>query len=287
LINYANSIDSTPIEGKNLIYYSVYFNNGYVELFELSLQTIIKHSKLKNIDFLVITDNTTRELIEKTDVFKKVRINFLITDTPVDGVEASMNKCQIYNYEHINNYNKILFLDTDIACIKDINSIFNTPIKSNIIYSARPLSVEYNTHKSIYHGLSFYTDEDIQKLTEQKQLPFNAGQFLFVNSKSMKEHFNNILWFMKNWPGEYFFEQSFMNVYFCKNNAADLAGISENVAVLNTVVDLKYKITQLTCLIHFTAPPLDAYKKLEFIKKYMKNRQVNKFSRIINFFKGK
>jgi lipopolysaccharide biosynthesis glycosyltransferase len=285
LFQESNSLDSTPCKGKNLIYYSVYFNNGYVELFELSLQTILKYSKLKNIDFLVITDVATQELIKKTDVYKNVNINFLITDTPVDGVEASKNKCLIYNYEKIDNYKKILFLDTDIVCMGDMNNVFNKNIQPNIIYSARPSTSTYNTHKSIYHGLSFYTDEDIIYLTDNKQLPFNAGQFLFVNSKSMRNHFNNLVWFMKNWPGEYFFEQSFMNVYFCKNKAADFEGINENVAVLNTVIDLKHNITKKTCLIHFTAPPLDASKKLKFIKDYMKKKKTNKISRIINFLK--
>ena len=285
IMSKANLLDLTPQEGRNLIYYSVYFDNGYVELFELSLQTIIQNSKLKNIDFLVITDEATQELIKKTDVYKNVNINFLITDTPTDGVEASKNKCLIYNYEKIDNYKKILFLDTDIVCIGDMNNVFNKTIQPNIIYSARPSTSTYNTHKSIYHGLSFYTDEDIKYLTDNKQLPFNAGQFLFVNSKSMRNHFNNLVWFMKNWPGEYFFEQSFMNVYFCKNKAADFEGINENVAVLNTIVDLKHNITKKTCLIHFTAPPLDASKKLKFIKDYMKKKKTNKISRIINFLK--
>ena len=287
LIQEANLINSAPLKGKNLIYYSVYFDNGYVELFELSLQTIIKKSNIKNIDFLVITDLATQELIKKTEVYKKVNINFYITDTPADGIEASKNKCLIYNYENIDNYSKILFLDTDIICIKDINNIFNKDIKSNIIYSARPKTATYSTHKSIYHGLSFYTEEDIQCLTDHKQLPFNAGQFLFINSKSMKKHFDNITFFMKNWPGEYFFEQSFMNVYFCRFKAVDFEGIDDNVALLNTVVDIIHSITNKTCLIHFTAPPLDARKKLDFIKDYIKKREKSKFNSIINFFKKK
>ena len=33
----------------------------------------------------------------------------------------------------------------------------------------------------------------------------------------MRYHFENVLWLSQAWPGQYFFEQSFMNFYFTLN----------------------------------------------------------------------
>ena len=104
-------------------------------------------------------------------------------------------------------------------------------------------------------------------MTEAKQYPFNAGQFIFRNSIKMREHFNNLNWFMREWPGGYFFEQAFMCHYFCKAKITD-ATLNDKVALISTVFNNLYSLKQ-KILLHFTAPPLDAITKINYINQFI------------------
>jgi hypothetical protein len=97
-------------------------------------------------------------------------------------------------------------------------------------------------------------------------MPFNSGQFLFENSIEMKMHFQNIKNLLKNWSGEYFFEQCFMNYYFCKNNLTNSFDLNEKVLVSDILGDLTKK--QNKCLIHLIKPVLDAKAKINLINNF-------------------
>ncbi len=279
----AYKLDSNPIGSKKLICYSVYFNNGYTDLLNLSVMSILKHSKL-NFDLMIITDESTKKLIENLEFTKKIKPSYLITKTPIDGVEASQNKTLIFDYENINEYYKILFLDCDIVCVKDINKIFNLEYNPDYIYAAKPQTLDFAAHKGIWHGFPFLGDDFVNEMRSANQMPFNAGQFLVINSKRMRKHFENLNWFMEAWSGEYFFEQCFMCYYFGKSYSIGNNRLDNHVTLINTTNDMKYILNDDTHLIHFIAPPLQALKKIEFIKNYLKKNKPSFINKIKNFF---
>lgn len=260
-----------PVGTKNLIYYCVYFDNGYTNLLDLSINSVLQHSKV-NFDVMIITDEDTKKIIENLPFTKKIKPLFHITDTPKDGVDASQTKTQIYNWANINNYNKILFLDCDIVCVKDINKIFGLEYKPGHIYAAKPLNLDYGAHNGVWHGFPFLGQDIVDEMREAKQMPFNAGQFAFINTERMKQHFTNINWMMENWSGEYFFEQAFMCYYFGKAYSIGNDMLDKHVTLINTTNDMKYILDSGTHLIHFIAPPLQANKKMAFIKNYFEEQ---------------
>lgn len=87
----------TETGNKNLIYYTIYFNKGYIELLNQSIMSILKHSKI-NFDLLLITDFDTQKLILQQPFVQNITPKFLITETPFDGVEASQSKTKIFNF---------------------------------------------------------------------------------------------------------------------------------------------------------------------------------------------
>lgn len=258
---------------KNLIYYTVYFDSGYVELFDLSVTTILKYSDL-NFDVLVITDEATKKLIENTEAAARINLKYFITKTPGDGVEASKQKVGIYRYPEINDYNKILFLDCDIIATKDINPIFDVNLRDNILYSAKSHNLNQSHFRTVHHGFTSLPASFVDEMRAVSQVPFNAGQFMFVNSERMQKHLANTQWFMDNWPSEYFFEQCFMCYYFCNAYMADTAELT-NFFGFNTVTDNNLSDTSAEdkVFVHFIAPPLKADHKLKFIQIYMKLRE--------------
>ena len=274
-------IEEQLIKGKNLIYYTVYFDTGYCDLLNESIESLIKKSSNNlNYDILIITDNSTRKIIESLSFFKKKKPLFHITETPLDGVEASKMKLNIFDYPEINSYENILFLDCDIIFISNVNLIFKKNLNYNTLYTACNSNVGYNHHRSFHHGFEFLDEDHISEMRRAKQLPFNAGQFLFKNSLKMKNHFSNTRWFMHNWTGEYFFEQCFMCYYFCKAYIVD-DSLNKFASILSTVDSTKSELNKHSVFIHFIAPPLDAKTKLNFLKVFFKKKTLLDKVRVI------
>jgi hypothetical protein len=257
-----------PRASKNLLYYSVYFDGGYVELMNNSLMSILKHASVE-FDVMIITDHTTQELILQQPFTKLVCSKFLITPTPKDGVAASMNKTLIYDFHNIDQYDKILFLDCDVVAVGDIARVFDVCEDHNQLYTARGRNMSFGSHRSIHHGFDVVKQSFINEMMDAKQYPFNAGQFMFRNSSSMRQHFSNLNWFMQAWPGDYFFEQAFMCYYFCKAKITNDA-LNSKLALISTVVENAYEL-QGKILLHFTAPPLDAITKINYINNFISN----------------
>lgn len=257
---------------KNLIYYSVYFDKGYVELLNNSLMSIIKHATI-DFDVLIITDKATRRLINRQPFVKFVQPRFHITPTPIDGVDASKNKTLIYDYADVDEYDKILFLDCDVVAVGDIASVFDVCVEQNKLYTVKGENIIFNQHRLLHHGFDVVKQSFIDEMTNAHQYPFNAGQFMFRNSNIMREHFNNLNWFIRAWSGEYFFEQAFMCYYFCKAKITD-GSLNSKFALISTVVKNAYSL-QDKVLLHFTAPPLDAYTKINFINNFINNNYEN------------
>jgi lipopolysaccharide biosynthesis glycosyltransferase len=249
---------------KNLVYYTIFFDRGYIELLDKSVMSILEQSEI-NFDLLLITDSETKAKLESCVFRDKITPKYLTVETPLDGVEASQNKTRVFEYEDIDSYDKILFLDCDIVCLKDINSIFNEELEHETLYTARNTNIRWHHHKSFHHGFELLGDLHVREMMYARQMPFNAGQFLFRNSSRMRAHFNNVNWFMKNWAGEYFFEQAFMCYYFCKAYLTDDSVLNKYMSIISTTTTIEHGITEDTCLVHFIAPPLDAKTKLKFI----------------------
>jgi lipopolysaccharide biosynthesis glycosyltransferase len=235
--NNALLLDSSAIGNKNLLYYSI-FGPSFVFLLELSLKTIAKNCNV-NFDLLFITDAPTLHMLETIDVLNKFNWDYHLVDTPVDGVEASIQKLQVFAYKNIDLYKNILFLDADVICTKDFTGIFkvNNTSALEVVVSPlvnRKLEAFPEVIKSavLSHSLSTFTEENIKFIEKNNPLVFNAGHFYFVNNLQMKEHFNNILWLKNIWPAVYFFEQSFMNQYFVLNDLVSYKNLDKIVTVL-------------------------------------------------------
>jgi len=237
-IREAELADVSAIGTKNLIYFSIFGSDEYVLIFERLLKSISASSNKSLFDLMVITDTKTKAKIEALEVVSKFPVfDYFLTETPNDGVDASIKKLEIFKYPSINQYAKILFLDCDMLATSPIEQIFFENLDPTKIEIAstwdKPLANINNP--SVFHVLDYFSPENIKYLQENpdKCHPINAGQFLFVNSLRMKKHFENVQWLMSVWPGEYYFEQSFMNHYFMLNGFTSSRVLNTKIAFIN------------------------------------------------------
>lgn len=279
-----NTPDQIYRTGKNLIYYSIFLSDEYLQMLEWSLNSISHNTKTMNFDVLFITDEKFKQELLKKPILQKFNCYFHIVDTPVDGIEASFKKLCIYDYNRINEYEKVLFLDTDIMCVKDLNEIFNYDLTPEKINTKSNLGISSMlSYTSATHGLMYLTHKDAKFIDDNTSVvPFNAGQFLFLNSYRMKLHFENVRWLKNVWPGIYFFEQSFMNHYFVFNYLTDQTFLYKLVSIIFSATTpqdsdptLKNQTTKKTRTLVVTGAMNTKYPPIEPIQSPFKLSKVN------------
>lgn len=286
------TLSADTIGHKNLIYFTVYGMDYSMLLHEL-LHSLRYYCKTLNFDILIITDVYTQKMLLAFDFIKnkKFNVDFHIVKPPVDGVEASMNKLLVFDYKNINNYNNILFLDTDIICTKDITYLFNRDYEDKLScvispIMTRPAGEGLLKAAVLTHSLGHFSERIKNRLNEY--VPFNAGQFIFKNTKRMRQHFENVKWLASIWPSVYFYEQSFLNHYFVfydlviYKDLNELCLIHSQVPNLRESSDSNFTVaasiqsliiamkshTPEHGLLHFAGCTLDGRNKYAYIKVY-------------------
>lgn len=223
---------------KNLLYFSIFFSDAYVDLLYMCLKSIVANTPNINFDVLFITDASTKEKIEAFDIISNFNVDYMVTDSVDSGPLASIKKLNIFDYEKISNYSKILFFDADIICIKDLNIIFQQTLEPEKLYVCSTPNHRSPLLLAPTHGIMHLSKADAAFINENPDVvPFNAGQFLFLNSTRMQRHFSNIRWLRNAWPAEFFYEQSFMNYYFVLRSLTTPMSIKVNKQITETILN--------------------------------------------------
>ena len=169
----------------NLIYICVFHNESYINLLELLINSIYLKS---NIDpttthILLITSCNFQPIIEKILEKFNLPIHYFILNLR-SLFEAGCARLNIFKYEKIDNYDKILYLDTDILLNNDINTLFNINILDNKIYALEEGRISVGN----YYGSKFF---DFSKISPN--LPaFTTGILFFKNSTIIKDLFKTV-----------------------------------------------------------------------------------------------
>ena len=205
----------------NLVYFTVGFNPDYINILYLAVKSLRKQN---SVDVMVICDES---LVEKCSESLKEfsNINVVSCKNSTDAPNSSMKKLQIFKYD-LSKYSKILFIDSDILVGRKLDYFFDG-ITENKLYAGGEHD-DMNIHLLKYHSLLNYNKENLEFFYKNKIKPFNCGFFGFLNNSVMKEHFDNILEMMRTHIGEFYYEQSFMNVYFNLKNLTDTKLINKN-----------------------------------------------------------
>jgi lipopolysaccharide biosynthesis glycosyltransferase len=242
---------------RDLIYYTVGYNEGYIRVLRLSIQSLQAYS---TADVLVICDESflpkCRELLPDSVRYMTV------TDSKTKEI-ASMHKLSIFDYPDIHTYDRVLFLDSDILVHTPLDTFFAGVRKQGILYVYTECE-GYHEHKNLCFSLLTYTLEDLLTFKLRSIRVFNAGCFLFVRCPAMKVHFDAVRTMIVRHTGPFFYEQSFMNVYFNKLNATDRSVITRANYKMGPMPGRNYQ----GFIVHFSGIPGDANNKLTSMEDY-------------------
>jgi len=170
----------------NCIFCCIFNEEKYINIFYLLLESIFIYGNLnENTDVLVYTSTSFMNIIKKSHLFNGTKIKFEINDTYDNIDKACKARLDLFNLPSITNYNKILYLDTDIIVKDDINKVFNV-CEEDILYALEEAEIN---HISDYWGKTLFGNE-IDNYSDKTA--FTSGILLFNNCEKIKYLFNKI-----------------------------------------------------------------------------------------------
>ena len=251
-----------------LIYSCVFFNKNYLKLLELLLNSFKKYNNVINVDYLIITNPDFKNKIE--NIFNSLDIpGKIFTINYTEIFQACYSRLNIFDYQDIDKYSKILYLDTDILITNDISNILELKLDKNILYT-----LEEGFTNEYEYGGGYLFEKNNDKFINPTSA-FTSGILFFNNCNEIKELFANILNHIKNNTLNFIpatFDQPFIVYHAVKNNLYD------NQKLINIVINNPTKFNNET-ISHFPGIKGKPGGVGNFEDKY---ERMKKYSNIIN-----
>ena len=192
-------------------------------------------------------------------------IKFEINDTYDNIDKACKARLDLFNLPSIKNYNKILYLDTDILVKDDINKIFNV-CNEDILYVLEEGNINCN---SDYWGKVLFGNE-VNNYNDKEA--FTSGILLFNNCEKMKFLFGKIKEDIVNRP--YFnncYDQPYIiyNAYMVYN--AFKYNLYNNKVLKSLVVNNDKNIYSDKVIHHFPGDPGNYNHKIISMNYFLNN----------------
>ena len=108
----AETLSETPVGAKNLLYFTIFNEPAYTDILNLCLKSIKKYTETPNFDILIITDESTKTILSGIDGLNGFNVDYLVLSNIKDVVKASAQKLRIFEYNRLNEYKNILFLES-------------------------------------------------------------------------------------------------------------------------------------------------------------------------------
>ncbi len=213
---------------QNLVYVCVFLAEGYVQLLELLLRSIQRFSIRQNFDVLVMTSTDLEPMVKAA----ASKLNFpisVMTASCSNVFQATCARINIFDYEGVDRYQTLLYLDTDILITGELSNLFDLQIDDKLYGCA-------GAHVGLPNfGKQFFDFTTI----DQKTIGINSGTLLFKNSENMRGLFSRIRTHMESFAAEgkqvpYALDQPFINYHAVKDDLYDHQLLTPCVALFET-----------------------------------------------------
>lgn len=177
---------------KNLIYVTVFGKKDYIKLLNLLLLSLFaSNDGFKNkFTLLIITSNSFYEMNKNylSTISSKVEVVVWKIEEKSEIFYAAFSRYEIFRFDNINDYEKVLYLDTDILINGDISVIFDEILNDETINC---LGERLVLDPSDYWGRSLFLQYSPELFIEQQG--YSSGAIFFKNTARVEYIFGNIL----------------------------------------------------------------------------------------------
>lgn len=234
------------MSNKYLVYCCVFYNKDYFRLLNLLLVSMQYFSKKDEFDFLIITGPNFKGAVD--DIGKTFSMNIRIQTFDFTTIfQAACARLFIFEYPEISQYEKILYLDTDIILKADITPIFKLEIE-DLLYG-----IESGRLYSASFGSQFF---DHSKIDVSKP-GINSGTLLFKNSIVINNLFSRIRQHINEFTDSgqqipYCMDQPFINYHAIKDELYNNTLLNAHVSLFEGNDEVNNYETSSIC--HFSYP---------------------------------
>ena len=173
-------IEKKESNNKNLVYSCVFFNEKYINLVGLLLRSYHLFGFDESIQYVIFTNKEFEPKVRSLCESLGFSFDIWVLDLNT-FFESAYCRLMIFDYPHIQDYSKILYLDCDILignCIKPLFQI----VTDEILYTLKEA-----TTKDKNHGGIFFENDYPETST------FTTGVLLFKNCNKIKQLFSEVL----------------------------------------------------------------------------------------------
>jgi Glycosyl transferase family 8 len=169
---------------RNLIYACVFMNKNYIHLLKLALQSMQKFGeKPEDTDILIITEEQCNDDIVDMAERANIKIDTFLLERHDTIFLAALARAFIFHYPRIDEYDKILYLDTDIIVSNSLSLILDKDPSTKLCGMR-----EGTIGNEWWGGDVFFDFTKVDKNTEA----FSTCVLYFKNCREMKYLFNKI-----------------------------------------------------------------------------------------------
>ena len=242
----------------NCIFICIFNNENYVKMFYLLLESIYIYGNLdSSTDILIYTSTSFMNIIKQSHLFSE-KLKFEINDTYNNIDKACKARLDLFNLQSVSNYNKILYLDTDILVKGDINKMFEL-VNNDILYVLE----EGDIYREEHWGRTLFGAE---ANNYEDKSTFTSGILLFNNCEKIKNLFGKINEDIINRPYNF---ACYDQPYIVYN--AFKYGLYNNKILKAFVVNNDHNIQSDKIIHHFPGGPGVYGDKIEYMTTFLNN----------------
>ena len=235
---------------RNLLYCSVFYNKDYFKLLDLLLKSMTMFSNYDTFDILVMTQEEFLPLVK--DLENNLNITLLTFCIPCKTIfQAACARLSIFDYPNIYQYEKLLYLDTDIIIKQDLTPIFNLDI-GELLYA-----IESGNIQSLSFGVQFFDFATIDPNTTG----INSGTLLFKHCEPVRLLFSRIRdhidkYTKDNLPIPYCMDQPFINYHAIKDKLYNNQLLNTHVSLFEDLFKKNHEVDnyKTSSICHFSFP---------------------------------
>jgi predicted O-methyltransferase YrrM len=229
-------------------------------MFYLLLESIFIYGNLDDhTNILVYTSTPFMNKIKSCHLYNDKKIKFEINDSYNNVDTACKSRLDIFQLPSTCNYEKILYLDTDILVKDDIRKVFDICV-DDILYVLEEGTID---HELDYFGKSLFGNE-INHYEDKSA--FTSGILLFNNCEKINALFQKIKEDMTQRP---FYFSCFDQPYIVYN--AFKYNLFNNKLLKSVVVNYDDNIHSNKVIHHFPGTPGYYEKKIGTMQRFLNN----------------
>ena len=244
----------------NCIFICVFNQDKYVDMFYLLLESIFIYGDLDDeTELLIYTSTSFMHKIKQSHLFNDTKMKFEVNDT-FDSVEkACKSRLNLFNFESVKKYKKILYLDTDIIVKRSISKMFEV-CEKDLLYVLEEGEIDHNDG-DLWGKCLF--GEEINTFADKTA--FTSGILLFNNCEKIEYLFQKINEDMANRPQTFAcHDQPYIVYNAFKYNLYD------NKVLKTLVVNNDHDIHSDKIIHHFPGGPGFYKKKIQVMEVFLK-----------------